>query len=59
MPQEPSVADELVVYCGSGVSAFINIFALEPAGVWEKALSRFVGRLVEPRRSGRAWLILK
>jgi len=56
MPQEPGVADELVVYCGSGVTACINTFALEGAG---EALFRFVERVVEPRPSGRAWLILK
>jgi hypothetical protein len=40
-----------------GHDGLISIFPAEPAGVWEKALSGFVGRLVEPRRSGRAWLV--
>ena len=30
---EVATADEIIVYCGSGVTACVNLFALEAAGI--------------------------
>ena len=47
-------AEEIVVYCGSGVTACVDLLALaRRRSAGREALPRLVERLVEPRPSGR------
>ena len=58
IPEEILEADEIVVYCGSGITASADLLALAARGPpGREALSRLVERLDRPRPPGRARLV--